>query len=438
VTVSGTATQGYTVSLYDGSHFLASVIAGTGGAWSFTVNLTVGTHALSVTQTSTTVPGGRYTSSASTVSVTVYAPPSAPTLTGNINGAVGAGATISGRAVALGNVEIYEGLTRVGTATVDLYGNWVSTLNLLSLGRHTLTMKVQDIHSGFWSSVSSPFVVTVVPDAPAITFTSIPGATVGNATVTVSGTGVNGYTVKVYDGTRYLGTAVVSGGVWSVNVLLGVGSHSLNATQTSTPVAGVVYTSDASESAPVAVYAPTPAPVVASSPVNVWVGATFTVSGYGSAGALVKVYDGGVEVGHATVGSSGVWTATVTLSSATGAHVLSAKQWDATSGFGSAASSSFTVTAFVNPGAPSISTATTPAKTHNYASVTLTGTGVTGQTITIYDGLSAIKTVTVVGGAWTVSVSLYVGVHSLTATQSPASGLQSAASVPRGVTVLYG
>ena len=67
VTVSGTATQSYTVNLYDGSHFVASVIAGAGGVWTFTVNLSVGTHSLTATQTSTTVPGGRYTSAGSTV-----------------------------------------------------------------------------------------------------------------------------------------------------------------------------------------------------------------------------------------------------------------------------------------------------------------------------------------------------------------------------------
>jgi hypothetical protein len=145
-------------------------------------------------------------------------------------------------------------------------------------------------------------------------------------------------------------------------------------------------------------------------------------------------------VGHATAGSNGVWTATVTLSTAAGAHSLSAKQQDATSGFWSASSSSFTVTAYANPGAPSILTVSTPAKTHNYASVTLTGTGVAGQTITIYDGSIAIKTITLAAGvtSWTATVSLYVGSHVLTATQSPAAGLQSAPTAPRTVTVLYG
>ena len=97
------------------------------------------------------------------------------------------------------------------------------------------------------------------------------------------------------------------------------------------------------------------------------------------------------------------------------------------------------VSAFLDPGAPAISTVSTPAKTHNTSSVTLTGTSVAGQTITIYDGSSSIKTVTVgSGGTWTASVSLGIGSHVLTATQSPAAGLQSAPSAARTVTVLYG
>jgi hypothetical protein len=44
--------------------------------------------------------------------------------------------------------------------------------------------------------------------------------------------------------------------------------------------------------------------------------------------------------------------------------------------------------------------------------VTLTGTGAAGQTITIYDGSYAIKTVTVAAdGTWSAIVSLGIGTH---------------------------
>ena len=80
----------------------------------------------------------------------------------------------------------------------------------------------------------------------------------------------------------------------------------------------------------------------------------------------------------------------------------------------------------------------TPSPTWSTASVTLTGTGVAGQTLTIYDGSNAIKTVTVsASGTWSAKVSLRLGTHTLTAKQSPASGLLSAASAPRTVTVVH-
>ena len=65
-------------------------------------------------------------------------------------------------------------------------------------------------------------------------------------------------------------------------------------------------------------------------------------------------------------------------------------------------------------------------------------TGAAGQTLTIYDGSNAIKTVTVsASGTWSATVSLGLGTHTLTAKQSPASGLLSAASAPRTVTVVH-
>src|SRR5207253_6843493 len=50
--------------------------------------------------------------------------------------------------------------------------------------------------------------------------------------------------------------------------------------------------------------------------------------------------------------------------------------------FWSPASSTFSVGVFLNPGAPAILTVSTPAPTKGSSSVTLTGTGVAGQTIT--------------------------------------------------------
>src|SRR5262249_52358097 len=144
----------------------------------------------------------------------------------------------------------------VGTATANGSGNWTATLAVLSLGRHTLTARVQDPASGFWSASSSSFVVTSVPDAPSVTSIPTPGPTTPTAPVTVNGTGTAGDTVKLYDGGYYVGSTVVAGdGTWTLVVNLYPGSHSLSATQT-----GSTFTSGLGNSLSTIVYAPPAAP----------------------------------------------------------------------------------------------------------------------------------------------------------------------------------
>jgi hypothetical protein len=301
---------------------------------------------------------------------------------------------------------------------------------------HVLTVKQQDPVTGYWSPYGPSVQVAVNPYAPVITSVSTPGPATPTASVTVSGTGVAGYAVNVYDwGSLKTTVTVGADGTWTATLTLAAGSHSLTATQTAT-VGGSTFTSAGGAAASVTVYAPPSAPAVTASPANVLAGAAFTVSGTGIAGATVKIYDAGNEIGSALVASNGTWTTTLALPSA-GSHALSVKQQDPISGFWSAASS-ITVTAFANPGPPVISTVSTPSPTWSTASVTLTGTGVAGQMLTIYDGSNAIKTATVsASGTWSATVFLGIGTHTLTAKQSPAAGLLSAASAARTVTVIH-
>jgi hypothetical protein len=272
----------------------------------------------------------------------------------------------------------------------------------------------------------------VNPNAPLITFVSTPGPAAPTAAVTLSGTGVAGYTVKVYDGALLKATVLVAAdGTWTAAFGLGAGGHSLAVTQTSLPVGGATFTS-AAASASVTVFAQPAAPTV-SAPANVYTGSPFTVSGSGVAGATVRIYDAGVLIGATVVGANGVWTVSLSLAT-TGAHPLAARQQAADSGYVST-TTSFTVTAYANVGAPRITSVSTPAATRRTSPVTVTGSCAPGQTITLYDNGVAIQTVTVSGTTWSVTVALGIGSHSLTATQSPAAGLQSAASGAVLVTV---
>jgi VCBS repeat-containing protein len=68
--------------------------------------------------------------------------------------------------------------------------------------------------------------------------------------------------------------------------------------------------------------------------------------------------------------------------------------------------------------------------------VTVHGTGVAGETITVYDGSTAVGTATVASnGTWTLSARLASGSHTLTATQTLTAGVTSNASAGFIVTV---
>ena len=158
--------------------------------------------------------------------------------------------TISGTGVAGATITLYEGPTVIGTATVGAGGTWTTTVSSLTSSstgvQHTITAQ-QTV--GILTSLSSGSVTTrvyVVPGAPAISNATVGSVKKGVATVTVTGTGVAGYTITLYNGATVLGTVVASNGTWSISVSLATGSHTLSATQTQ--VAGVVSPHSASRS----------------------------------------------------------------------------------------------------------------------------------------------------------------------------------------------
>jgi large repetitive protein len=284
-------------------------------------------------------------------------------------------------------------------------------------------------HAGLTSDQSCDVDVTVYPDPPRITFTSLPGPTTSSTTVTVSGMGDAGDSVALYDGSHYLGSATVNpSGAWTLTVSLGVGGHSLTATQTWSSH----LTSDASPAATVTVYAPPPAPSISTLPAGSL--SPVTVSGSGVAGDTVTLYEGTTVLGAAVVGPGGSWALTVALG--LGKHTFTAKQTDPVSGFTGSASSSASTTVYPQPAAPTITSVSTPAATKTTSPVTVAGGGVAGDKITLFDGSTAIGTVTVASnGGWSLIVQLAVGVHSLTATQTLVAAVTSTASAAVSVTV---
>ena len=236
---------------------------------------------------------------------------------------------VSGTGDAGDTITIYDnGSSAVGTGTVAADGTWSVTI-FLPVGYSqdiTATQTVNQLPQvGLTSDQSYDVDVTVYPDPPVITFTSIPGPTTSSTSVTVSGTGDAGDSVTLYDGSHSIGTATINAaGNWSLTVSLSVGRHTLTATQT-TPGGQLGPAAEADER----LERPGDGDGLraAAGPDDLGSGRLarlpLTITGTGVAGDTVTVYEGTAVVGTALVGSNGGWTLTVTTLGARQAHATS-------------------------------------------------------------------------------------------------------------------
>ena len=333
--------------------------------------------------------------------------------------------TVSGTGDAGDTVSLYDGSTLVGTTTVDPDGTWTLSV-LLGVGRHDLTA-TQTVNlppdAGVRSGASCDVDVVVVPDAPPILGVVKTGTSFGSVTASVTGTGAAGDVVTVYDGGRAIGSATVAAdGTWSASVSLRTGVHVLTASQT----APGRLTSDQSASTAVSVtttgispYAPPSAPAITfvSTPGPTTRTAYVTVTGTGVAGDTILVEDGGCVIASTTVSHGGTWSVSVQLG--VGSHALTAVQ-EVVDGVASAPSGAVPVTVFAPTPAPALWEP--PYSVTAGLSFTVVGSGVAGDTITLYDGSTVVGTATVAAnGSWTITLSLAAGRHFLVATQTDAA-----------------
>ncbi|WBL80344.1 Ig-like domain-containing protein [Bradyrhizobium xenonodulans] len=140
--------------------------------------------------------------------------------------------TLAGTAEAGSKVLVFDGATQVGTATVDASGNWSFATGTLVDGTHVFTGQAVDA-AGNVSATSGALSVavdTVAPNAPKIVSDTIGSS----STIGVAGTAEAGSTIKLYEGSSLLGTAVTaSNGVWSITTgSLAQGAHVFTATAT--------------------------------------------------------------------------------------------------------------------------------------------------------------------------------------------------------------
>ena len=413
VIVSGTGIVGNKLSLLVDAHTTYTQTIAGDGTWSFSLTLAAGSHTLSATQTD---PVSSFISAATSKTISVYVPPTAPTIAGpaiSHSSVALNGTCISGDTVAL-----YEGGTAIGATATCSASVW-SLTTTLAVGSHPLTAIQTDPVSGFVSPASGAATVGVyaTPGAPVVNASAINNAA---SPVVVSGTGIGGdkLTLVVDAHTTYTQT-IAANGTWSFSLTLAAGSHTLAATQTD-PVSS--FTSSTT-SQTIGVYTTPAAPGISGPSIS---DQSVPLSGSCISGDTVVLYDGGVAVAGATVScSSSVWSLNPTLS--VGTHTLTVKQTDPVSGFVSVASSTVTVAVYAPPAAPSV---TVPSSSSSPVPVSGTG-AVAGAKITlVVDSHTTYTTTASSTGAWSFSIGgLTYATHSLSVTQTdPVSNLTSAAT----------
>ncbi|MEJ7648740.1 MAG: Ig-like domain-containing protein [Nakamurella sp.] len=405
------------------------------GSWNF---LTVDASVLGLTgasvdllqmTASATAPSGGLDCPAAIPSAPVIVVPSenatVTTATPTISGTAEPNATV--------NVTI-DGAAPI-TTTADGAGNWTITSPVLANGAHTATATQTVAGATSPATPTRNFTVAVAaPAAPVITAPA-DNTVSNNRTPVITGTGVVGNTITVFDGATSLGTTtVITGGTWTLtSPQLSEGLHTFTATQqaatgpASAASNAVRYTVDITAPAILTIALPAQNSTVTDP--------TPEISGSGAEdGATVIVREGATEICRVTVTTGPGWACTPATALAEGSHTITATQTDAAGNVGPvSADRTFNVDS-LDPAAVTI---VTPAQnaTVRDDTPTITGGGAeAGATVIVTEGGTELCRVTAVtAGTWscTPTTPLDQGSHTIVATQTDAAGNVGPASDPR-------
>ncbi|MGU3525153.1 BapA/Bap/LapF family large adhesin [Enterobacteriaceae bacterium C23F] len=464
-TFSGTGEVGSTITIYNGASPIGTATVGEGGTWSFTPStpLTNGTtYVISTTETDT---AGNTSLHSPTVTITIDTTlPGAPVISyaeDNVGGiqtnVLNNGTTddntpqLHGTAEANSTVTISYGGTVLGTAVADGLGNWTLPLtNTLLDGTYTFTATATD-KAGNVSGSSTSFTLTIdssvltTPVVTAITDNVAPvtgnltsGMFTNDTTLDIAGTGKNGTTITIFDNGSFMGTAVVSGGVWSFTTpTLSEAPH--NFTFTASDGLGNVTL----PGAPITITVDTQPPLAPSVTLVGPDGTTVTGMTEAFATVIIK-NDSGVEVGRGTADALGNYTAVLSPAQ-TGAQDLTATAVDRAGN--ESPETDFTANNSGLPDVPSITLIFDDAGTITGAvsaggrtddtTPTLSGTADAGVTVNVFvDGSLAGTVVANGSGNWSFPITgaLGEGPHSFTVSATNATGT-GGLSAPTTITV---
>jgi hypothetical protein len=321
----GAVTPDGTVTFTDGDATLSTVsLSGSGVATYTTTALANGSHAITATYSGDAAH--QVSGSISTLIDEEVLVASGTVLTSapnpsNFGNPVTFTATVtsSGGAVATGVVDILDGGTQIGTATLT-GGTGTFTTSSLALGSHTISAAYQgDAHNR--PSTSAPITQVVIQVKTSTILSAVPNPVNAGARIALSATVTPAQATPTLSGTVTftdtfngaivpLGSAAMgAGGVETFNPTLAGGTHSLvaiyngdadDASGASAPVVVTVLPATSST-----VLASSPDPSVADSAV------TFTATVTGSSGVFtgsVVFFADGASIGSAALNATGVAT----------------------------------------------------------------------------------------------------------------------------------
>ncbi|MCT4708625.1 Ig-like domain-containing protein [Enterobacteriaceae bacterium H16N7] len=462
--LSGKGEAGAKIEVFENGVSLGTTTVLGDGTWSLTPAPALGQGTHTLTAVATDVAGNAGVPSAGftlTVDNVVPDAPQAPVI--NDDQAPGLGTvapdgetndttpTFTGTGTAGDTITIYNnGTTELGSATVRADGTWsVTPATPLPEGTYNITAVATDPagNSSQPSNTVSFDVDTSAPDTPEITFANddvgdltgnqISGSTTDDNRPAFQGTGNEGDTITLYNGTNVIGTAVVStGGVWTItpSTPLPDGAYSLTATATD-PAGNVSLVSNTFDltvnttvltepviTAIVDNVGPIQTPLTNGSVTD---DTTPTLQGTGAVGSTITIYDNGsaTPLGTATVGTDGTWSFTPQPALDAGPHSFTLSATDAA---GNAVGPTDPVAINIDITAPDAPTVTTPVED---TGTLITGTAEPGSTVIIKNGAGDVLGTGVANnttGAYTVTIfPAQTEGGTLTATAQDPAGNQS-------------
>ncbi len=438
------------LSFYDGSTLYSTVNLSTHSTIYYVNYLKVGIHTITAqysgtsnyAPSSSTPLAQTVNQDTTTTSVAALPNPSSVGQTVNITVSVDRAHYYSSSG---GTITLFDNGTSIGSATLAMTGGAYFTFTWQNPGTHTLTASYSG-DSNLIGSTSPNFTQTVNPAATTNSLSLSSNTTAYGQSVTITSTvhpafsGSPTGTVTFLDGSTTLATvALTSSSAQLTTSSLSVASHTITAKYNGD------FNFSASTSSPQTLTVnPTPTTTTASVDINpatygqtVTLSATIQLSSGTGATGSISFFDGSTSLGTVTLSNGSAQLPFSTL--AAGSHSITAK-YSGDTNF--AASTSTALTETVNPAATSTSVTSSANPAIVGQSITFTatvqspvGTSATG-TVNFLDGTTSLGTVALSSNsAKLVLTTLLAGSHFITAVYSGTANLSASTSAALSETI---